>query len=68
MVAFKPATLPCKKPSGVSPFLPQLPSTFTEVTALNKEQRTDEVARILGGIKISDKTRMAAEEMIKASA
>ena len=43
-------------------------STFTEVTALNQEQRTDEVARILGGIKISDKTRMAAAEMIKASA
>ena len=40
-------------------------STFTQVTALNQEQRTDEVARILGGIKISDKTRMAAEEMIK---
>jgi len=43
-------------------------STFTQVTTLNQKQRTDEVARILGGIKISDKTRMAAEEMIKASA
>ena len=43
-------------------------STFTQVTALNQEQRTDEVARILGGIKISDKTRMAAAEMIKSSA
>jgi len=43
-------------------------STFTQVTALNQEQRTDEVARILGGIKISNKTRMAAEEMIKTSA
>lgn len=43
-------------------------STFIQVTALNHEQRTDEVARILGGIKISDKTRMAAAEMIKASA
>ena len=42
-------------------------STFTQVTALNQEQRTDEVARILGGIKISDKTRMAAEEMIKTN-
>ncbi len=43
-------------------------STFTQVTPLNQEQRTDEVARILGGIKISDKTRMAAAEMIKSSA
>ena len=43
-------------------------STFTKVTALNQEQRTDEVARILGGIKISEKTRIAAAEMIKASA
>ena len=43
-------------------------STFTQVTALNQEQRTDEVARILGGIKISEKTRIAAAEMIKASA
>jgi DNA repair protein RecN (Recombination protein N) len=43
-------------------------STFTQVTALNQEQRTNEVARILGGIKISEKTRIAAEEMIKASA
>jgi len=42
-------------------------STFTQVTTLNQKQRTDEVARILGGIKISDKTRMAAEEMIKTT-
>ena len=42
-------------------------STFTQVTTLNQRQRTDEVARILGGIKISDKTRMAAEEMIKTN-
>ena len=43
-------------------------ATYTQMTALNKEQRTDEVARILGGIKVSDKARLAAEEMIKASA
>ena len=43
-------------------------ATFTEVTNLNPLQRTDEVARILGGIKVSDKTKMAAEEMIKSSA
>ena len=43
-------------------------STFTQVNSLNSKERTDEIARILGGIKISEKTRMAAEEMIKSSA
>ena len=43
-------------------------ATYTQMTSLNKEQRTDEVARILGGIKVSDKARLAAEEMIKARA
>ena len=43
-------------------------ATYTEVTNLNPLERTDEVARILGGIKVSDKTKMAAEEMIKSSA
>ena len=43
-------------------------ATYTQMTSLNKEQRTNEVARILGGIKVSDKARLAAEEMIKARA
>ena len=43
-------------------------ATFTHVTDLSLSQRTEEVARILGGIIISDKTRVAAEEMIKSSA
>ena len=43
-------------------------ATYTQMTSLNKEQRTDEVARILGGIKVSGKARLAAEEMIKARA
>ena len=43
-------------------------ATFTHVTDLSLSQRTEEVARILGGITISDKTRIAAEEMIKSSA
>ena len=38
--------------------------TFTSVTSLSRKERADEVARILGGIKISNKTRIAAEEMI----
>ena len=41
-------------------------ATYAQMSALNKEQRTDELARILGGIKVSDKTRLVAEEMIKA--
>jgi DNA repair protein RecN (Recombination protein N) len=42
--------------------------TFTEVHVLGDKERTDEVARILGGIKISEKTRLAAAEMIKTVA
>jgi DNA repair protein RecN (Recombination protein N) len=42
-------------------------STFTQVASLSPKERTDEVARILGGIIISDKTRIAAEEMINSS-
>ena len=38
--------------------------TYTSVTNLSKKERADEVARILGGIEISHKTRIAAEEMI----
>ena len=41
--------------------------TFTDVVSLSREQRADEIARILGGIKITEKTRIAAEEMISSS-
>lgn len=40
--------------------------TYTNVLSLNKKERADEIARILGGIKISHKTRIAAEEMINS--
>ncbi len=40
--------------------------TYTNVVSLNKKERADEIARILGGIKISNKTRIAAEEMINS--
>ena len=40
--------------------------TFTNVVSLNKEERAGEIARILGGIKITEKTRRAAEEMISS--
>jgi DNA repair protein RecN (Recombination protein N) len=39
--------------------------TATTVKALNDEERVDEVARMLGGIKITDKTRKHAEEMVR---
>ena len=41
--------------------------TFTDVVSLDNNQRADEIARILGGIKITEKTRIAAEEMISSS-
>jgi len=42
--------------------------TYTKVHSLSEAERTDEVARILGGIKITEKTRIAAAEMIKTVA
>ncbi|VVH66491.1 DNA repair protein RecN, partial [uncultured Gammaproteobacteria bacterium] len=39
----------------------------TTVTQLSNNQRVDEIARILGGSTITDKTRTAAAEMISLS-
>lgn len=39
--------------------------TFTEVKKLNDKERVEEVARMLGGVKITDKTKRHAEEMVK---
>ncbi|MEX2353644.1 MAG: DNA repair protein RecN, partial [Gammaproteobacteria bacterium] len=39
-------------------------STFTNVTPLQAQERVEEIARMLGGIKISDKTRAHAREML----
>ncbi|MFQ5904522.1 MAG: DNA repair protein RecN, partial [Candidatus Binatia bacterium] len=39
--------------------------TFTEVQRLNDKERIAEVARMLGGVKITEKTRRHAEEMIR---
>jgi DNA repair protein RecN (Recombination protein N) len=39
--------------------------TVTSVKRLNKEQRVDEIARMLGGREISDKVREHAREMIE---
>ncbi|MDD4164194.1 MAG: DNA repair protein RecN [Eubacteriales bacterium] len=39
--------------------------TSTSVTELNGERRVDELARIIGGVKITDTVRKTAEEMLK---
>ncbi len=39
--------------------------TSTQVMRLNAKERIDEVARMLGGLKITDKTRRHAEEMVR---
>jgi len=42
-------------------------STHIEITALNSEQRIEEIARMLGGVTLTDKTRIHAEEMLEKS-
>jgi DNA repair protein RecN (Recombination protein N) len=42
--------------------------TTSTVRCLNANERLEEVARMLGGIKVTDRTREAAEEMIRAAA
>ena len=39
--------------------------TFTQVRRLSDKERVEEVARMLGGVKITDKTRRHAEEMVR---
>ena len=39
--------------------------TFAEVRRLNDKERIAEVARMLGGVKITEKTKRHAEEMVK---
>lgn len=38
--------------------------TVTSITALNKEQRIEELARMLGGLKITKQTKLHAEELL----
>jgi DNA repair protein RecN (Recombination protein N) len=40
-------------------------STFIELIELNPEQRIEEIARMLGGITITEKTRSHAQEMLE---
>lgn len=39
-------------------------STHIEITSLNSEQRVEEIARMLGGVTLTEKTRLHAEEML----
>ncbi len=39
---------------------------FTSIKALNREERVEELARMLGGVNITDLTRRHAEEMMRA--
>ena len=39
-------------------------STHTRIRPLNDTERVDEIARMLGGIEITESTRQHAEEMI----
>jgi DNA repair protein RecN (Recombination protein N) len=42
--------------------------TRSEIRRMRESEQRDEIARMLGGIKITDKTRAAAREMLKAAA
>ena len=39
--------------------------TFTEVKKLGERERVVEIARMLGGVKVSDKAMRQAEEIVK---
>ncbi|MBI2361032.1 MAG: DNA repair protein RecN [Deltaproteobacteria bacterium] len=41
--------------------------TFTEVNKLSEPERVDEVARMLAGVKVTEKAKRHAEEMVKGS-
>ncbi|MEE4184355.1 MAG: DNA repair protein RecN [Gammaproteobacteria bacterium] len=42
-------------------------ATRTRVVALNRDERIDELARMLGGVEITERTRAHAEEMLDAA-
>jgi DNA repair protein RecN (Recombination protein N) len=42
--------------------------TRSEIRRMRESEQRDEIARMLGGIKITDKTRAAAREMLRAAA
>ena len=42
-------------------------STKTKVIKMNDEEKTNEIARIIGGVKITQNTLKSAEEMLSQS-
>lgn len=42
-------------------------STYIEIQSLDRQQRIEEIARMLGGVQITEKTRLHAEEMLEQS-
>ncbi len=42
-------------------------TTLTQVIKLNKDERIEEIARMLGGLKITEQTRAHAREMLKTN-
>ena len=40
-------------------------ATVTNVHTLSKKERVSELARILGGVEVTDKTKQHAEEMLR---
>ena len=56
-------------PASASPAAFQLAyETLSRVTPLDDDGRVDEIARMLGGVKITDTTRQHAREMLDAEA
>jgi DNA repair protein RecN (Recombination protein N) len=41
--------------------------TKSEIRRMKESEQRDEIARMLGGIKITEKTRAAAREMLRAA-
>jgi DNA repair protein RecN (Recombination protein N) len=42
--------------------------TVSDVRLLSRQERTEEIARMLGGLRVTDRTRAAAAEMIRTAA
>lgn len=63
-VTHQPQVASCGDQHLVASKTKQVNSTTTRVETLDSEQRVEEIARMLGGLVISDKTRSHAKEML----
>ena len=63
-VTHQPQVASCGDQHLVASKTKQVNSTTTRVEALNQSERVEEIARMLGGLVISDKTRSHAKEML----